>query len=111
MKKLIAQYKNGSIETYGSISEAASDLILSRDDIRNAIESKKRLDGLKFFWEQSNTAHRLTRPVLQIDKRGRVVSEFKSIYHAYNETNICNIYRCVNDNKKTAGGYYWKYKY
>ena len=52
------------------------------------------------------------RAVIQMNKNGNVLNEFASITEASNETNtsIANISMCCKGNRKTAGGYKWKFK-
>lgn len=52
----------------------------------------------------------IKKSVYQIDKFGNVVAEYDSIYEAEQITKIRHIYECVNNKRKTAGGYAWVIK-
>lgn len=51
-------------------------------------------------------------PVLQLSKKGAVISEFRSIIIAAQTLNICpqGISDCCNGKLKTSGGFCWKKK-
>lgn len=53
-----------------------------------------------------------SKPVLQFDIFGNFIKEFESIKIAGKETHICknNICNACRGERKTAGGYIWKYK-
>lgn len=55
---------------------------------------------------------RKTIPILQMDKQGVVVKEYNSLMDAERETGIGSgrISNCINNRKKSAGGYIWKRK-
>ena len=59
-----------------------------------------------------NGAKSVMRAVIQMNKNGNVLNEFASITEASNVTNtsIANISMCCKGNRKTAGGYKWKFK-
>ena len=115
MKKLIAQYEDGSTSVYNSIIEASIDLILPVDEIVHAIYNNVRAHGIKLSWMKEDKrgyhSNVNARPVYQIDKSGKIVSEFSSVYQASIITGICNIHRSVRNSKLTAGGFYWRHKY
>ena len=54
-------------------------------------------------------ANNCAKPVLQLDKNGNIIQEFKSIAEATRMTSISNISRAIKS-KRTAGSYYWKFK-
>ena len=55
---------------------------------------------------------KLSKPVLQYEKSGAFVREWKSTQDVQRNLNYgqCNISRCCNGILKTAYGYIWKYK-
>lgn len=57
-----------------------------------------------------NRMNKLKKAVLQFNKDGVLVKEWESGTLAYKQTNICHISDCCNGNRKSAGGYIWKYK-
>jgi hypothetical protein len=52
-----------------------------------------------------------SKPVLQLDKSGNVVKQFPSTQEAARQTGIPSgsICKVCNGNRKTAGGFIWKY--
>ncbi|MEE3439923.1 NUMOD4 domain-containing protein [Ruminococcus sp.] len=52
------------------------------------------------------------KPILQFDKKGNFIAEYKSTIEASNKLNISqgNICNCCSGIRKSAGGYIWKYK-
>ena len=52
----------------------------------------------------------LSKPVVQIDGSGTIISEFNSIQEAQRVLNISHIWDCVSGKRKTTGGYEWRYK-
>lgn len=51
------------------------------------------------------------RPVIQLDKNtGEVINEFETISDAFRETGVHHISSVCRGERKTAGGYVWKYR-
>lgn len=51
------------------------------------------------------------RPVIQLDKgTGEVINEFDTITQAYRKTGISHISSVCRGERKSAGGFIWKYK-
>lgn len=50
-------------------------------------------------------------PVIRYDKNGCYIDEYKSATFAQNSLNIKHISSCCNGNRKSAGGYIWKFKH
>lgn len=52
-----------------------------------------------------------TRPVLQIDDRGNTVAQYRGVKEAMKKTGVNrnSIREVIRGNRKTAGGYVWKY--
>lgn len=49
-------------------------------------------------------------PVVQLDKNGEFVQEYRSIAYAIRETGVIHICECCQGKRKTAGGFKWMYK-
>lgn len=60
--------------------------------------------------QKSNATDRNTKPVLQLSLDGSVIAEFKSTMEAERQTGIKSIRGVCGGERKTAGGYVWKYK-
>ena len=52
-----------------------------------------------------------SKPVMQLDKDGRIIQTFPSVHEAERHLGIAtgSIIRCSNGELKTAGGFCWKY--
>lgn len=48
------------------------------------------------------------KPVVQYTKDGEEIARFPSIAEAQRATKILHIYECVNNKRRTAGGYIWR---
>lgn len=70
-------------------------------------ETKKRMATLKF-----GNHNALTKLILQFSKSGEFIAEYPSIMEAERQTGISNssICQCCKGNRKSAGGFIWKYK-
>ena len=57
-------------------------------------------------------AQKKSKPVIQINKFGKVIDEFSSVRQAAEETGICrtSIAKACREEQNTAGKYHWKYK-
>ena len=51
-----------------------------------------------------------SKAVLQYDLKGNFIKEFPSIREVYRETGIYSIEKVCKGQRKTAGGFIWKYK-
>ena len=60
---------------------------------------------------RKNGAKATSKGVLQINKKGEIVAEYKSIHDAYRATRIRHIGEVANGSKvrSTAGGFYWAF--
>ena len=115
MKRLLAIHSDGSMSAYNSISEASIDLVIPPVDVLTAINMNCETHGVVFSWvKDDKRGHHVNtnaKPVYQIDKTGKVIAEFTSVYQATILTGINNIRRCIRNNKLTAGGFYWRHKF
>jgi hypothetical protein len=53
-----------------------------------------------------------TKPVLQLDERGNILAQFRGVKEAMRLTGVNRncIREVIRGNRKTAGGYVWRYK-
>lgn len=110
---IIARYNN-DVAIYKDIQEASDDTLIEIQCIRKAINSKTSINGFIFSWQteelRGKHTNKFAKSILQINKDGEIVAEYSSTYQANKETGIGNIYKCLNGNLKSAGGFIWKYK-
>jgi len=66
-----------------------------------AIELSKKISQSKNLYK---------KPLFQLDTFGNIVKEWDSCKEAIRETKIKKIIECCKGNRKTAGGFIWKYK-
>lgn len=52
----------------------------------------------------------LCKAVMQFDKEGNCIKEYRSAIEAKRQTSINHISACCRGERKTAGGYIWRYK-
>jgi len=87
----------------------------------NHIDGNKQnnnIDNLEWVTESYNMYHAFNilkvgvKPVLQFDKNMKLISEFHSAKVAQDSTNISkvNIGQCCRHERKTAGGFIWRFK-
>ena len=64
----------------------------------------KNTKHLRFYYKESSVK------VMQFDKGNNFIKRFKSISDAKRKTgiNLANISQCINNKRKTAGGFIWK---
>lgn len=62
--------------------------------------------------KNKNCSFSCEKPIIQLDKNNNFINEYKSITEASKYTNIelSNIRKCCIKERKSAGGYVWKYK-
>jgi len=106
-KKKISERLKGrhlSEETKKKMSESHKGKYLSEETKKKMSESRKGRTGV-------NNPH--SKPVLQLDKEtGEVIAEFAGVREAERVTGIyhSSISNVCRGKRKSAGGYYWKYK-
>jgi len=66
-----------------------------------------KLKGQKITWELGTNT-----PVLQFDKQGNFIAEYKSMGEAFNRTGVPSSAICevCKENRRSAHGYIWLYK-
>ena len=75
----------------------------TKNKIRNKLINKKR---------SYEIIKKISKPVIQYDKQMNLITEYDSAKTAAQKTNIkrTNISACCKSQRKTAGGYIWKFK-
>lgn len=68
------------------------------------------LQNCRFIENKENSAKDKRKPILQYSLDGKFIKEFNSIKKASQELNVTHIYNVLNGNRKSCGGYKWKYK-
>ena len=100
------------------ISEAHTGKHLSEETRKKISESKTGekhpMFGKHFSEEHNNkiSQSKGVNGILQFSKDGEFIAEYPSIHEAERNTgcNNCNICNCCKGNRKSAGGFIWKYK-
>ena len=101
--------KTMSEETRRKISEIQKGKKLDPETIKKIVEARK---GYKHSAEtKAKMSKAAMIPILQIDLNGKPICKFDSILTAATKTNIAkqNICKCCKGERKTAGGFVWKY--
>ena len=100
----ISSYGNGHYERTEEHKRKISE---SKIGITFSEEHKKKLSEAL-----SGNHNRPQTQVLQYSKSGELIAEYPSIHEAEKQTgcNNCSICNCCKGNRKSAGGFIWKYK-
>lgn len=130
--KKTAQYtlSGNLIAVYPSSIEAAKAMDIAESAIRNVI-SGSSMTSCGYIWKSfeddedipefippvKSLSERLSeaasKPVLQYDKKGNLIREWKSATEAssaFGFKSVSSITNCLIGRNKTSGGYIWKYK-
>jgi len=102
---LLNRNKGGGGPEYQT--ESAKKLIGDKQrEIKKPTVSNK-LKGQKITWELGTNT-----PVLQFDKQGNFIAEYKSMGEAFNRTGVPSSAICevCKENRRSAHGYIWLYK-
>lgn len=90
------------------------------------IKTNNKLSNLEWLSKKDNDKHGTrnqrigktmtnhevrSKPVLQLAEDGNFIAEYPSMAEAYRQTKITNIGRCCSGDRKSAGGYIWKWKH
>lgn len=80
---------------------------------KNKNTKDNRAENLEWCTNSYNIAYSIGKPVLQYTKTDIFIKEHFCITNAYKETGIpvSNIVKCCKLERKSAGGFKWKYKY
>jgi len=77
------------------------------DDIKNKISKSLKVRG---FWiGKSGIKHNHSKSVNQYNSFGELLNQFGSTREAKRITGISHISCCCNGQRKSAGGFFWKY--
>lgn len=103
--------------------EGATGVSLSKEHKRKIGEAQKRLfpngnlENLKKAWASTRGKRlskeriaKISKIVLQYNKNGEFIKEFKSGSEVLRELGIDHVGKVCNNKQKTAGGFIWKYK-
>lgn len=125
IKKPILQYnlEGDFIKEWESAVDAAKELNLNHSNITQVCNGNRNKCG-GFMWRYDGgdvslkidkyielIKHKGSR-VIQLNKDGELINEFKSVSEASKLTNIkiTSISNCLKNRSKTSGGFIWKYK-
>lgn len=77
----------------------------------NQIHSYRILKNIPSMKNHFKNNHVASKTIYQFDKHNNLIKKWDSIIEATNTLNICacNITDCAKGNRKTAGGYIWRY--
>lgn len=80
-------------------------------ELRERMMGNTIMNGRKLSKETKEKLSRAAgRPVAQFDKPGKFIAEYISANDAKKKTGISHINSCANGDRKSAGGYIWKWK-
>ena len=100
-----------SEELKRKISESMTGKHFSEEHRKKISESKI---GITFSEEHKKkiSQSKGVNGILQFSKDGELIAEYSSIHEAERNTgcNNCNICKCCRGERKSAGGFIWKYK-
>lgn len=115
----VVQYdlRKNLIKIWDSMGEIERELGISKANVSACCRGKLRTAG-GFIWEYYTTdsfdkqcVWSSSKQVVQYSLSGEFINTFQSLREASSKTNVsyCTISSCCKGNKKTAGGYIWKY--
>ena len=80
-------------------------------DSENQIHNYKNLQFKPSMLNKKGKNHVASKNIYQFDKNNNFIKEWTSIVEASKTLNICacNITQCAKGDRKTAGGFIWKY--
>lgn len=118
-KRQIHRYTIGGeyIDTFESAESAHELTKINRSSITNCLNGVYRTAG-NFRWSHDRrrnldgcvTTRTKNNKILQYRKDGEFIKEWKNIGEIKKEFgNISKIYECMNNKRKTANGYVWRY--
>lgn len=118
--KLVCRNFNGKLlGIYESVQEAADDLFLDVEDLKNGycsgfILTKEMVDITANCEKDNRGRHKHIKtsvPVVQLDlKTKSVINTYHSMYEALRQTGVSTIARVCKGYAKSAGGYGWMFK-
>ena len=90
-----------------TITELSEKLNISRPSVRKMLI---KANIYQSFIEKNQDSILHTKPILQYDKNGNFIKEWKSTAEMTKELGIKEIHYVLRGERKTAGGFIWKYK-
>lgn len=105
--------KKHSEETRFKIGAAHKGKTVSKETRTKIRESNKGENHPMYGKKHpEETKAKMSKPVLQYDIKGNIISEYYGSREAERQTGIAHEYisRCCKGKRKSAGGYIWKYK-
>lgn len=124
--KIVNLNKNGVEKTYKVHRLVAHTFIPNHENLpqvnhKDEDKSNNCVDNLEWCNGKYNCNYgtrterqkvKTSKPILQYTKNGNLIGEFPSIHEASRHTNIflTNISACCNCERRSAGGYKWKFK-
>ena len=102
--------KSRGNETRRKISEAQIGKKLPREVVEKIIESRSGYRHSDETKSKISKAHNI--PIEQLSADGVIIAEYGSILEASIKTGVHkqNICKCCKGERKTAGGFIWKYR-
>ena len=90
----------------------ANELIFVTRSMHKKIHREDQAKGGKIGGGSEAAKEKCSIPIIQFSKSGEFVKEWSSSYEAQRQLGIppSNICHCLKGNRKSAGGYVWKYK-
>jgi len=89
---------------YNTISDIAKELGLSRQGARNYLDKYGLREKVKEKFDFR------AKPVIQYDLDNNFIKEWPSISDAEQTLGLCDIGKCANLNRKSCGGFIWRWK-
>ena len=121
VSKRVVQYdmQGNFIKVWDSIADAERELNIARGNIAKCCKGKWKTiaDYIWRYYGEEPTKEYIDwcnkwkneKSVAQYSLSGELISVFKTISEATLKTGIHNISDCCRGNRKTAGGFIWKY--
>lgn len=92
------------MDNFNNITDLAKEFNTSRTTMRKYLEKYDLLDSFKEKFDFRG------KPVQQLDMNGNLIKEWPSISDAEQTLNLTDIGRCCNLQRKSCGGYIWRFK-
>lgn len=93
-----------SLEKCTNMTELSNLLAVSRTTVRKYLEKYDLLDEFKSKFDFR------CKPVLQLDLNGNLIKEWPSINDAEETLDLDGVGKCANFQRKSCGGYIWRFK-
>lgn len=106
-KFLTKENLSEEIKNVSSISELANKLNTSRTTVKNYLEKFGLYEEFKKFHSLDSLHGRI---VIQYDLNMKKIKEWGSVKDAEENTKITTISKCARFERRTAGGFIWRYK-